>query len=192
MKEVTVEEILELREELNHYKTDNFWSIYNLYTLINSIRYIDLYIEKLKTDGELIKDQRVARNVCKIVLEAMGKDFSDYIDEELKIGYRIYFNGEKYVYEDFLSDYQDDPFDLSVWMTPNVSINYLAKITELFNDRRKNSVSEFSGKSPHIVKKCELCGRYFRITKYDIGVLGLSEDEKHCKKCRENKEDGVK
>lgn len=74
MKEITVEDCIKLKEDFDNYtKTAEQYEFAHLAMIQLKL---DVDIEKIKNEG--VKDQKDTRAMFRVVLRAIGKDFSEY------------------------------------------------------------------------------------------------------------------
>ena len=203
MKEITVEDCIKLKEDFDNYtKTAEQYEFAHLAMIQLKL---DVDIE-IKNEG--VKDQKDTRAMFRVVLRAIGKDFSEY-EEHLyenvggikMVGYKVYFDGKKFVAEDKLSEVENDSRcpDLPVmWFSMYLGYDYAEKMAANLNEKYKNSVEELEKYSHFIIKKCKDCNRHFILVKRKIDWFkekNLSIPVR-CSCCiqkrKKNKEDGVK
>lgn len=117
------------------------------------------------------------------------------------VGYKVYFNGKKFVAEDKLSEVETNSCysDLPVmWFSIDTGYDYAEKMAASLNKKHKNSVEELEKYSHFIIRKCKDCKQHFMLEKrriYWFKEKNLSIPVRcFCciQKRKKNKEDGVK
>lgn len=79
MKEITVQDCLELKNKFDQYCQTAEQHEFPLLAMVN-IK-MDATIEKVKADGR-VENQKDIRAMLRVVLKLIGQDFSEYIEKE--------------------------------------------------------------------------------------------------------------
>ena len=108
--------------------------------------------------------------------------------EEIKmVGYKIYFDGEKFVMENKKSVSSHVPDDGAVmWST---GLDTAIAAVDNFNKHYKSSPQKLSGPKDFLIRKCRDCNNYFTLTDKQVKWFE-SRDLKlpcRCIACREKK-----
>ena len=104
--------------------------------------------------------------------------------------YKIYFNGERFILEDKLSNVEDYVLDSTIMY--NSSIDTGLEEVELLNRNYKPTSKDVTRMSEFTIKKCKKCDQYFTLTCRQISWfekrnLSLPNTCSTCRKNNNNK-----
>ena len=82
------------------------------------------------------------------------------------LGYKIYFNGERFVIEDEKSLVEDTPNDSTVSWNAELSTGKVA--VHNLNRNHKSKPEELSKSNDFLIKTCKDCGDYFMLSALQV------------------------
>lgn len=99
-------------------------------------------------------------------------------------GYKVYFDGEKFVAEDVKSEVQAVKGDTPVWWMDKAS-RAVSTAAE-HNEHLKLTESDMTDDKDVVVRKCKECGEYYMITKQEYDWFKERElaAPRRCNTCR--------